>query len=77
MAVVGLNRFKTRADNFNDLVIALGNEVRECRTDASLVVGYEYAHRRFCRTFHASAPIIALALFVMSCAPTTSLFEIW
>jgi hypothetical protein len=24
-----------------------------------LVVGYQYAHEYFCRTFHASAPIIA------------------
>jgi hypothetical protein len=76
MTVVGLNRFKARAHYFDDLVIAPGNEGCERRADAFFVVSYQHAHGLFCRTFHASAPIIALDC-VMSCAPTPSLFEIW
>ena len=58
MAVIRLNCFEARADNFNDLVIEVGNESGKGAADISLVVGYQHSHEHFCRTFHATAPII-------------------
>ena len=73
--MVRLDRFKAGADDFDDFMVAFGNEGRECRADSFLVVGYEHAHGHFCRTFRASAPIIAAGLLVMSGARTPSFFE--
>ena len=55
MAVVSLDRLKARSHDFDDLVVASRNELGQRRADASLVIGYQHAHERFCRTFRASA----------------------
>jgi hypothetical protein len=74
--VVGLNRFKARAHDLNDFVIALGYEGRESRANAPLVIGYQHAHRHRCRMFHANASIIVFGAAAVSDGPATSLFEV-
>ena len=76
VAVIGLDRFETRADYFDDFVFELGNESGQRRADGSLVISYQHAHGHFCRTFHATASIIEGNFIEASGVCGRSLFEI-
>ena len=76
MPVISLNGVETGADDFNNLVVAVGNEGSEGRADAFLIIGNEHAHECFWRTFRASAPIIPQKIYCCSGARLPLLLEI-
>jgi len=76
--VVSLNRFEARAHDFNDFVIARGNEGCECCANTFLIVGDQYSHGDSCRTFHANAPVNAIAaLNAYSAGSGLSIFSLF
>jgi hypothetical protein len=51
MARVSLDRFKTGADNSNDLMITMSYEVGQRGADVFLIVGNQDAHMFFAEVF--------------------------